>query len=384
MLNISLANQNPHSKDRHVVINVTAGLCTFEDKREIELKRLLRESDFSHRLLTEDVTQTSDHVYHYEYDDLDGLLYSPIFIYSTLIQSDKPLSCQFKINPSAVFQRVQFEHTIDLSIHSHQRAQERVSITQFEAMISQIMAYQFKFSEDYIIDEEFSIEGLPPFVDGDALYSCDANLVELLKAPHDFSRYELRYISPRIGFGVFSKAVIKKGDIISFYTGVKTPQLLGQKNYSFGSKLDCFKLALDARQQGNIARFINHAPSLKSKIDSSKVPLCGANIEAVYHYLHGLVMVVYIATDLICPEEQLLVDYGQQYFHSYPMFRFKTNGQLIDTNKKFFRSYSPQKINHLKIMASHGVKKAQIYVALRMLRIAAVVALFTAMLHCFF
>lgn len=68
------------------------------------------------------------------------------------------------------------------------------------------------------------MEELPSLVDGDGLYHSDVGIIELLKVPIDFKRYELRYISTAIGFGVFSKETINKGEIISFYSGVKKAQ----------------------------------------------------------------------------------------------------------------------------------------------------------------
>lgn len=387
MLNITLTNKNQQSNDRTVIVNIATGLCTFSDKREIELKHLIRDSDFSHPLLTENFSQTSetsDRGYHYEYDDLDGLLYSGIYVYSTLLHADKPLSCRFKINPSTAFQRTQFAPEIYLSMNTHQLARQTLLITQFEEMISEIMGYQFKFSEDYVIDTSFTIADLPKSINADALYNADVKLVELLKTPNDFSRYELRYISPRIGFGVFSKDAIQKGDIISFYTGVKTHKSISSQKYAFCSNLDCLNLDLDARQHGNIARFINHAPSLNESKISSSSTLLGANIAAVNHYLNGLLMVAYTATEAILPGEQLLVDYGEKYFQRHPMFRFKTNGKLMDTSKHVMRSHSPQKIMHLTIMASHGVKKAQVYLAIRMFCIAAAIALLFVAIQYYF
>ena len=380
--NITLTNHNPHSNNRAVTVNITTGRCAFADGREVELKQFITGSDFAHPLLREPFTEASDNVYHYEYDDIDGLLYSAIYVCTILLHADKPRSCQFKINPSPAFQSIRFAQRIDLSIYGHKAAAESIQIGQLEAMLSQIMGYQVTFSEDYSIETTFTIDDLPVSVNGDALYHVDIKLVELLKTPNDFNHYELRYINPRIGFGVFSKKEIKKGDIISFYTGIKTHQLISSKNYAFSSNRDCLNLDLDARQHGNIARFINHAPSLeKSKVTSSTESLLAANIEAVHHYLNGLFLIAYTATETIVPGEQLLVDYGELYFQQFPLFRFKFNGQCIDAKQKILRSHSSQKINHLRIMANHGVKRAQVYLALRMAGILAVVSLLIGMLH---
>lgn len=362
MVNITLSNQNPHSQHQKVSININTGLCYFNDNQEIPLKHLINTLDFTHPLLTEKFTQTSDHVFHYEYDNIDELRYSGIYVYSRLIRADKPLACTFKINPSPLFQHSKFAQDIYFSINRHQLAKESIHIKQLEDLTHHLLGTKFVFSEDLIIDDQFTIADLPPFVDGDSLYITNDKLVTLLKTPSTFSRYELRYISPEIGFGVFSKKTIKKEDIISIYSGVKTIRKPDSLSFSFIAKQDCFMMYLDASQYGNITRFINHAPTHNSEHSLS---LIEANVKANTYSLNGIEVIVYSACKEILPGEQLLVDYGQAFFEGMDLFRFKTNGRPINTNKKFIWSNIQEKINHMKIMARHGVKKAQIYLLAR-------------------
>lgn len=366
LVNITLTNKNTLSQDHHVSININTGRCSFTDKREISLKKLLNSSDFSHPLLTEPFTQTPDHVFHYEYDDIDGLLYSGIYVYSRLLHADKPLACTFKINPSPLFQHSTCAEPIYFSINSRKAAQESIQIKQLEAITSHLLGLKYQFSEHIIIDDQFTTEDLPCSVDGDSLYKSNDRLVALLKNPKDFSRYELRLISPEVGFGVFSKETIKKGDVISFYTGVKSQKNLTTLRYSFRPAEDCLNMYLDASQYGNITRYINHAPNDNNDVISSQSNLIEANIKSDIDYINGIAVVIYIATKNILKGDQLLVNYGEDYFKHAPMIRFKTNGRLLNTKKKFIWSSSQKKINYIKIMADYGVRNAQIHLLVRM------------------
>ena len=193
----------------------------------------MNESDFSHPLLKEPFTPSPDHLFHYEYDDVDGLLYSAIFIYATLLRADNPRSCLFKINPSLVFQQLSFGDELYVSIHRHKIAQESINISQFESLVGHLFNVKFKFSECLIIEDMFTVQDLPPTINGDALYQTKSHIVELLKVPKEFSRYELRYINSMMGFGVFSREEIKNGDIIGMYSGVKTANRPVTLKYAF-------------------------------------------------------------------------------------------------------------------------------------------------------
>ncbi|BCA93786.1 hypothetical protein TUM19329_01470 [Legionella antarctica] len=363
MVNITLSNKNPCSQNRKVTINIDTGLCRFTNNREIALEQLINDADFIHPLIHEPYTPIKNQMFHYEYSTIEELLYSGIFVYSRLIKAEKPHDCIFRINPSPLFQISPSAKDIPFSINRRQFAQETISIHQLEALISHLSQFKFVFSEAIIVDSQFTIKDLPLSIDGDALYTTDKKLITLLKTPHDFSRYELRYINPEIGFGVFSKGTIEKGEIISFYTGIKTHSL-PETRFSFIQAQDCFMMKIDASQYGNITRFINHAPKHNTSAQSTFIE---ANINSSSHYLNGLEMIVYSATKKIFKGEQLLVDYGNNFFQDEELFLFKTNGRLIRTDRKLAWSNSQNTLNNLKIMAIYGVKKARLYVLLRML-----------------
>jgi len=380
MVKITLTNRNPHSRDRHVSINIATGICEFSDKREVELKCLLNELDFIHPLLTEPFTQASDHVFHYEYDNIDGLFYAGIYVYSTLLHVDNPLDCRFKINPSPSFQRSKYAGDIHFSINSHKLARESIRIERLEALVHSFTGIKFEFSEDIIINEQFTTADLPDSIDGDALYISERKILELLKLPSEFKRYELRYINLDMGLGVFARDTLKKGDVIGLYSGLKTHDNIN--GYAFKIGNDCLNMYLDARTFGNISRFINHAPSEDTnKNISHRAPLLEANVDSRHYYLNGIKVVYYIVNKEILKGEQLLVNYGVDFFQDTPIKRFKTNGRVIYPNKKFIWTKSQKKLNQLRIMADHGIKAAQVYLRLRTLGIAGVIAILTGILN---
>lgn len=375
MVNIALTNRNPLSKERQVVINITTGICTFADNREMELKRLINESDFSHPLMAEPHTVAPNHVYHYQYDDIHGLFYSAIYVYSTLLHVDKPLACQFKINPTAAFQRSKFADELYFSIHRRKPAKRSISIKQLENLVSHLGRYKFEFSEDIIIDDIFTLEDLSSSIDGDSLYNPHLDIVDLLKRPRDFSRYELRYIGSNMGLGVFSRDAIKQGELIAVYSGIKKTSKQATLDYAYKGVLDCLNMYLDAHPCGNIARFINHAPNPKTTNVHVRrhLSLLEANVRTKSHYLNGIEVVVYLASQDIQQGEQLLVDYGPEYFYYYLASRFKRNGKIIDPNKKIFQKKAQEKLDPIRIMASHGIEEAQRYLRFRMMIIVAVI-----------
>lgn len=361
MVDITLSNKNPCSKNSQVTINIDTGLCRFADNHEIGIEQLINDSDFIHPLINEPCTPVTNQMFHYEYDTLEELLYSGIYVYSRLLKADKPLDCIFRINPSPLFQTSPQANNMHFSVNRCKAAKETISIRQLEAITSCLLGFKFVFSETLVISDQFTIKDLPLSVDGDALYISDEKLIALLKTPRDFSRYEIRYIHSGIGFGVYSRELIKKGEIISFYTGIKTHKL-PEFNFSFIPQVDCLMLRLDACEHGNITRFINHAPKHHRVSPSSFLE---ANIKAQNHSLNGIEVIVYLATKEILKGEQLLVDYGTTFFRDDEMFLFKTNGGLNNPKRKLVWSNSQNRINHLKIMAIHGVKKAQIYLLAR-------------------
>lgn len=379
MVCITLTNQDPQSLDQKVRINLSTGLCTLANKKKITLKQFLDEGSFRHPLLTEPHPPNTENFFHYEYDDLEGMYRSGIYVYATLLHLEKPHLCQFRINPSPAFQRKPVAQNIYFSMHGRKTAKKSIRINQFEAIIQQLKNKAFAFSEDTIIDTLLTIKDLPQSVNGDLLFKTHENIsketCKLLWEPlQDLNDFELRFISPTIGFGVFSRVAIEKDKILFLYTGVKTyPKESSQ--YLFIAKKDCLNLYLDAYFQGNIARFVNHAPDPKKNTPhETNMPLLEANLRSNTITLHGIETIAYTSNRAIEKGEQLLVDYGRWYFIDKTMHRFKTNGDVVDSNNKPVHDTAQARLAVKRVLANQGIKEAQLYLSFRILLIVGISA----------
>lgn len=376
MATVLLTNKNPDSKYKKARINIATDKCILDEEKEVEREQLSH-LGFEHPLIADKTLQHADSIFHYQYDDIDGLLHTATYVYSTLLHVDNPVACKFKINPSAAFYASYETDSIHFSINSDRFAREIISISQLETIVTNLSDYKFQFLDSVLIDEEFTLNDLPKSIDGDLLYTASSKLVQLLKTPCDLKRFELRYINPFMGFGVFSRALIKKGETIFFYGGVKKISDTHDARYAFDYRLDCLKMYLDAREYGNIARFVNHAPNPNRENSSLSSSLLEANVDSTSNYLYGIEIVFFTANKDIAPGEQLLVDYGDKFFKTAPMRRFKNGGK---TSLKNVLNSSPKKLTQLRVMAEQGVKKAQQYLLLRMLAIAVVIIIIMTIL----
>ncbi|WP_298622313.1 SET domain-containing protein-lysine N-methyltransferase [uncultured Legionella sp.] len=366
MSTITLTNNNQNSQDLKVTINLKDGWCFFPDGREIDLKHFLLQSDFTHPLLSEPFMAHKDNVYHYEYNNVRELFGAAVFVYATLLHVDNPSLCIFKINPSGHFHYNKQVDDLYFSMNSDKTAEDTISLEQLNSIVGDMLRIQFKFSEDLIINDSFSFETLPSTVDGDKLFTAQQYLYDLLETPGDLSRFEIRYIDPLIGLGVYSRKVIKAGDIVGIYTGIKTNRNPPYMGFVFKPENDYLNMFLDARSHGNITRFINHAPepdSENERHESSRGLI--ANVKSFIYYFNGISIIVFIAIQDIAPGQQLLINYGADYFQTYTPSRFKIRRRFGG----FFNVFSTNRLKQIRIMAKHGVKKAQIYLNLRLIYI---------------
>ncbi len=371
MVTIAITNKNPDSQYGKVVIDIKTGKSLLDDQQEVDRRQLLS-LGFQHPLLTDTSIPNDNTVFQYQYDDIDGLLHSARYVYEVLLKVDNPLACKFKINPSPLFEYPNVPDSIYFSIYSNKFAQDVISISQLEGIVEALKGYKFEFLDGIIIDEEFTVEALPKSIDGDLLYKTNLEIVDLLKTPSDLDRYELRYINPTINLGVFSREIIKKDETLFFYGGLKKNHDSEDVSYAFNFRSDSLNMFIDARECGNIGRFVNHAPNpVKDSPPSKDQTVLEANVTSFSHYLKGVEIVVFTADRDILKGEQLLVDYGSPFFESRPMKRFKANGKASVGN--VFKSNAQKKVAQIRAMANHGVHKAHQYLLLRMLSIVGVV-----------
>ncbi|MGL6029273.1 MAG: SET domain-containing protein-lysine N-methyltransferase, partial [Legionella sp.] len=200
---------------------------------------------------------------------------------------------------------------------------------------------------------------------------------ELLTENKDITRFELRYIHPLVGLGVYARVAIKKGERIASYSGIKRTANTSCSNYLFSLNQDCLNMELDAESHGNISRFINHAP-----VDSpAGSDILTANVVADNQLSHGLQWVVYYAQKDIAVGEQLLVCYGSNYFKHQTARNFSANGFVVDDNNKRIKANKQQQLKQYRIMADHGIKTAQYYIIGRISLIIFAVILATLSLN---
>lgn len=373
---ITLTNRNSESPYQKVAINLVTGGCKLAEDVHVERNQLI-DLGIQHPLITQHVIKVSSQIFHYEYDDIDDLFHTARYVYSTLLSADNPALCKFKINPSAIFEYEIGAESIYFSIYNNRAAQDQISIRQLETIVSHLNRHHFEFLEGIMIDEEFTLDDLPQSIDGDMLYEEEDKLVELIKTPCDLKRYEIRYIGPDMGFGLFTRATIKKEDAIFFYGGVKKKQDDVDLRYAFAHRLDCLNMYLDAREFGNLSRFVNHAPD-PDKNGINK-PLLEANLMTTSCYVNGIEVVVFTANRDIREGEQLLVDYGKKFFTSSPMSRFKMNDNVTLGN--ILRLASKARLKEIRIMASDGVDEAKRYLLVRLCIIAGLIALLMCILE---
>lgn len=118
----------------------------------------------------------------------------------------------------------------------------------------------------------------------------------------------VKYIGEPFGFGVFAKKAIKSGEMIGEYTGVicilaKIPDAKFAFDYP-SPQVDGVAhegLAIDAYNAGNITRFVNHSS------DNANVYVETIPYKNRWHQ-------VFCASRDIEQGEQLLIDYGSQYW----------------------------------------------------------------------
>ena len=115
-------------------------------------------------------------------------------------------------------------------------------------------------------------------------------------------KYEVKWISKDVGYGLFAKSNYEKNEVIGFYSGVVT-HLVENKEYSFDWFDSPFEgLSTDGANESNATRYINHASNKK------------ANVTAIEHHSGGLPYIIFVAKSAIAAGKQFFYDYGAGYW----------------------------------------------------------------------
>lgn len=137
----------------------------------------------------------------------------------------------------------------------------------------------------------------------------DAFLKRLKKLGDDepwTRRFEIRYISKKVGYGVFAKEKIPPYSLLNHYAGLLRPDKgIDLNNDSTFMFSDFTQFSLDAKKQGNWCRFMNH-----SEIGDPKT-----NVVAWEHYSKWGPRIIFTASRHgIKKGAQLLYSYGDSYW----------------------------------------------------------------------
>lgn len=116
----------------------------------------------------------------------------------------------------------------------------------------------------------------------------------------------IRYISRKVGYGVFATEDIRPNAILNHYAGIlRSDTDIDLSNDSTFAFDDFKKYSIDAMKQGNWARFMNHASEEE------------ANAVAWEHYAPFGPRIVFIAgKEGIKEGDQLLYSYGADYWEA--------------------------------------------------------------------
>ena len=134
----------------------------------------------------------------------------------------------------------------------------------------------------------------------------------------------IQYINEYIGHGVFANQHLPVGSFVGIYTGIVRHRSLfckRSKKYSFAYphiKFGLRRFTIDAEDQGNETRYINH----------SYHPNC----EAISAYCGGIFYVIIRTTQKVLTGQQLLLNYGGEYWRNrHPSVEIaETKGSATD------------------------------------------------------
>lgn len=120
-----------------------------------------------------------------------------------------------------------------------------------------------------------------------------------------FPPFEIKWIDPRLGYGVFALSDLPRHAFIGEYTGfVRRKRLFFAKSsdYCFGleTHMGWPGYVIDAEKGGNMTRFLNH----------SEKP----NLEPIAIFHKGLIRIILRTLRRIQKGEQLTYDYGVDYW----------------------------------------------------------------------
>lgn len=361
MATLLLRNQNPDAVLQQVKVDVESGVWVTEEDQPVTRRALQTKHAFTHPFLNEKALKpTSSGQYVYTYRNHLEFLLALRYVYATLLKSENPTECSILIQPDPEYLVEETRFELYCSCNAKKAATHRLTTRQIGAMFSEIYGSPFEYGNKIILDKTVTYLDLPESLDADTLYEEPSIDVAWFRHQTCLDKYELRYINHHLGFGVFARTHIPKGELIALYNGHLVSTETEYKNYCYyQAKNKSFNLLIDASHYGNLARFINHAPTLEECKVDKKVFLC-ANVEVEHHNWYGADHIMYIADRDIACGEQILSSYGEAYFGSMmQQLHIKKNGTVLDEKHRRIQDTTVQKRAVLQILARYGNQQAR-------------------------
>lgn len=357
-----LSNHNPQGVIKRLRFDLKTGHFISPKKEIVRRGDLQTKLAFTHPILTESVFPMDQDTYHgtYTYGTELELCLVLRSIYATLVQAEDPTLYSFRVKPTQAYRTDATPYELYFSSHPRKKATQKLQIHEFNAMMSAIYELNFQYCDHNLLDQTLTWADLPQIMQADQLYTA---AMKQQSQPHQLSLHqcELRYISSHLGFGVFARTPIAKGTRFAQYCGKYISKDFPYKNYSYlPDKKSGFNLDLNAKEQGNLTRFINHAPNPDMDKSNTPADYLTANLKAFNYEWYGVRRIVLVADRDIAPGEQLLVCYSERYVRGFePLFNMKKNGKINDYQGRIVQDNYSQLKPYLSVFAQFGNRYAQ-------------------------
>ncbi len=316
---------------------------------------------FTHPILEEKpLVQTAKNQYSYIYHNDEEFCLALRYAYATLLQVEDPALCSIRIQPAEQYLQDTQQYKIYFSCHPNKSAVQQLSTLQLNAMLNETQGVAFQYCNHDLLDHTLTWVDFAEEIDADTLYQTSSTTPQ--SGPgHQIclDQYELRFINTQIGFGLFSRTAIGKGELIFQYCGKFVPKNLEYWNYSYAPKKDCgYSLMLDAKYIGNASRFVNHAP--EHSVHPIPQKYLTANVGAENRKKYGTSRIMLIANRDIAPGEQILSSYGCEYYAtSENCFFITKSGVVTDGKQRRVKNNAAKLSQYLSVFARYDIKRAQ-------------------------
>lgn len=355
-----LRNHTPDAAVQQLRFDLKTGHFLTKSKQKVSRRDLAADLGFTHPILDEKpLVQIAKNQYAYQYHNEEEFCLALRYAYATLLKAKNPALCSIRIQPGEQYFSDAQQYKLYFSSHPQKVATQQLTMRQLNAMLTELHGQPFQYSNHNVLDKTLRWRDFSKEMDADKLYQTSA--IDLQKARHQLclDRYELRFMNTQMGFGLFAREAIQKGEVIAQYCGQYVSKKMQYKNYCYiPTKTSGYNLLLDARHIGNVARFVNHGaePSAHRKFSQ----FLTANVDVENHKMYGTSRIILIANRDILAGEQILSSYGSQYFRvPESRLHMKKNGAVYTSKQRRIKDSTAQLKRYLFIFAYYGNRRAQ-------------------------